>query len=96
MKDIITIDRIIEKASPDQLAAALLIQLNGYVGQKTTEHLCNLSGSEIYRKQKTGTFPQKVHIGQGQRKAYRINDIQSWLEQPTTWRAEMNGAAERT
>lgn|GEM_PF-3563680 len=90
------LEKKIAEISPDTLAASLLIQLNGYIGQKTAEHLCNLSGSEIYRKQKAGTFPRKVHIGQGQRKAYRISDIQSWLEQPTTWTTENNGAAERT
>lgn len=77
------LEKIAAQFTAHEITASLLIQLNGYIGQKMVERLCNLSGSEIYRRQIAGTFPIKHHIGKGQRKAYRIKDIQEWLSDPT-------------
>ncbi|MBO6516070.1 MAG: AlpA family phage regulatory protein [Bacteroidia bacterium] len=76
---------IIAEINKCEITAALLVSLNGYVSQKTVEHLSTLSSSEIYRRQQAGKFPQKVDIGNGQRKAFRIRDVCSWLENPTGW-----------
>ena len=77
--------QVVSNLEPNEVGAALLIQLNGYVAQNLVQELSTLSASEIYRRQQAGTFPEKVHIGNGQRKAYRIQDIRSWLDNPTDW-----------
>ncbi|MAE86194.1 MAG: hypothetical protein CMB80_25900 [Flammeovirgaceae bacterium] len=91
----------LESASPfvesdsSRIIASLIIEMNGFLGQKTVEVLSDLSHTEIHRRQRAGTFPKKEFIGDGQRKGYRAKEIQLWLKNPVTWK-ENNGAAERT
>lgn len=86
--------KVTQQADPSKILTFLMLELNGFLGQKEVERLSSLSGSEIYRRQRAGTFPFKVPIGNGQRKGYRAREIKTWLDNPTGW-AE-TGAAERT
>lgn len=49
--------------------------------------ITGLSRTELYRRIKSGTFPQPIRIG-AQSVAWRSSDINRWLDSPMTFRAE--------
>lgn len=70
---------ILNQANPHDIAAALHIQLNGFVDESTVERITGLSRTERYRMRVQGTFPQ-MHTIKGKVKGWRIKDIQKWLD----------------
>lgn len=71
-----------------QLVAALMIQSNALISIKTAELLCSISRQEIDRRVHSGSFPKPEKLSsedKATRKAFRLNDIQSWLKSPTTY-----------
>lgn len=82
--DVILID-------PDEEAeviAHLLLKMNAFVSIKTAEIASTLDKTTQYRERKAGRFP-KLHsiTALGQRKAYRIQDVKQWLENPCSYSA---------
>lgn len=74
-----------------QLMASLMIQSNALVSIKTATILCSISRQEIDRRIHKGTFPTPEKLSSESnaiRKAFRINDIQSWLKEPSKFRIE--------
>ena len=71
---------------PDQeteVIAKLLLEFNAFVSIKTVETITTLDKITQYRMRKVGKFPKLICLTpQGRRKAYRLKDIQNWLENP--------------
>ncbi|WP_086930238.1 helix-turn-helix transcriptional regulator [Agarilytica rhodophyticola] len=68
-----------------QLTAALMLQTNALVSIKTVTKLCSLSRQEIDRRVYNGTFPKPQKLSKQDnaiRKAFRLHDIQIWLDDP--------------
>jgi len=77
---------------PDQetkVVTQLLIDMNAFISIKTTEIATTLDKTTQYRERKAGRFP-KLHsiTALGQRKAYKIQDVKQWLENPCAYSAE--------
>ncbi len=73
-----------------QLVASLMIQSNAFVSIKTAAKLCAISRQTIDRRIHQGTFPTPEKLSSEDkaiRKAFRIQDIQEWLNSPITYRA---------
>lgn len=74
---------------PDQEAevvAQLLLQMNAFVSIKTAEIATTLDKMTQYRERKTGHFPDLIPLTQhGRRKAYRIQDLKTWLADPQNY-----------
>ncbi len=45
---------------------------------------CGLSSSTIYKRVREGTFPNPIQLG-GRLIAWRADDIELWLENPSLW-----------
>jgi predicted DNA-binding transcriptional regulator AlpA len=75
---------ITEQSEEGATIAALMIQMNAFLDQKTVEQLTGLSHMEIYRMRVEGKFPQMQTI-RGRRKGYRVREVQSWLDDPEKW-----------
>ncbi len=73
-----------------QLVASLMIQSNAFVSIKTAAKLCSISRQTIDRRIHQGTFPVPEKLSSEDKaikKAFRIKDIQQWLNSPLTYRA---------
>ena len=74
---------------PDQEAevvAHLLLKLNGFVSVRTAELATTLDKSTQYRERVKGKFPRLIPLThQGRRKAYRLEDLKNWMENPTEY-----------
>ncbi|MFL1013254.1 helix-turn-helix transcriptional regulator [Flavisericum labens] len=74
---------------PDQekeVVIGLLLETNAFVSIKTAEILTTLDKTTQYRERKEGRFP-KLHslTHHGRRKAYRVQDLKNWLENPKSY-----------
>jgi len=68
-----------------QLVASLMIQSNAFISIKTAAKLCSISRQTIDRRIHQGTFPVPEKLSSEDkaiRKAFRIKDIQQWLNSP--------------
>ena len=74
---------------PDQEAevvAHLLLKLNAFVSVRTAELATTLDKSTQYRERVKGKFPKLISLTyQGRRKAYRLQDLKIWLENPVEY-----------
>jgi len=73
-----------------QLVASLMIQSNAFISIKTAAKLCSISRQTIDRRIHDGTFPIPEKLSSEDnaiRKAFRIKDIQQWLNSPLTYRS---------
>lgn len=68
------------KCDPSRVVASLIIELNGFLDEKTVEQITGLSRTERYRMRTAGTFPEMKTI-KGKIKGWRVNDIQAWLDE---------------
>ena len=67
----------------EAVIAALMIKLNAYVSIGVAKRLTTLDKTTQYRERIKGNFPQLVSLTpQGRRKAYRIQDLKKWLDDP--------------
>lgn len=69
-----------------RLLASLMLQSNALVSIKTAVSLCSISRQEIDRRVHSGTFPAPIKLSGEEksiRKAFRINDIEEWLADPS-------------
>jgi len=73
-----------------EVVASLMIQSNAFISIKTAAKLCSLSRQSIDRRIQQGTFPPCQRLSSDDkaiRKAFRIRDIQQWMDSPITYRA---------
>ncbi|MGB5943297.1 MAG: hypothetical protein WBG71_10475 [Leeuwenhoekiella sp.] len=79
---------------PDQEAevvAHLMLKMNSFVSIETAELVTTLDKTTQYRERIKGHFPIPVSLTrQGRRKAYRIDDLKSWLEDPSKYNNEVH------
>lgn len=71
-----------------RLVASLMIQTNALISIKTAVKLCSISRQEIDRRVHNGTFPIPIKLSGDEksiRKAFRINDIEVWLLDPSSY-----------
>lgn len=80
---------LIDPDEETKVVIQLLIDMNAFVSIKTAEIATTLDKTTQYRERKQGRFP-KLHpiTALGQRKAYRIQDVKRWLENPCSYSAE--------
>ncbi|GAB5476322.1 MAG: hypothetical protein Mars2KO_44210 [Maribacter sp.] len=83
--DVILID-------PDEEAeviAQLLLKMNAFASIKTAEIATTLDKVTQYRERKAGRFPKLVPLNHhGRRKAYRLQDLKNWLENPENYQQD--------
>ena len=71
-----------------RLMASLMLQTNALISIKTAVKLCSISRQEIDRRVHNGTFPLPIKLSGDEksiRKAFRINDIEVWLADPSSY-----------
>ena len=70
--------------------AALMIKLNAFVSIAAAEKITTLDKITQYRERSKGNFPKPVSITSlGRRKAYRLNDLQKWLDDPENYKVRL-------
>ena len=74
-----TIIPLLSEADHSRVVATLMIELNGFLDEKTVEQLTGLSRTERYRMRIEGSFPEMKTI-KGKIKGWRVSDIQTWLD----------------
>ena len=64
------------------IIAELMMKMNGFVSIEAAETITTLDKTTQYRERRKGKFPAPIEItSSGRRKAYRINDLLSWIKQ---------------
>ena len=77
---------LIDPDEEAEVVAHLLLKMNAFISIKTAEIATTLDKMTQYRERKEGRFPKLVSLTHhGRRKAYRINDIRAYLENPTEY-----------
>lgn len=70
----------------DEVPPSLLLEMNAFMSEKAVIKATSLSRSSLHRKRLVGEFPQPESISAG-RVAYRVRDVQDWLQDPQAWSA---------
>ena len=79
---------LIDPEEEPKVVAELLLKMNAFVSIKTAEIATTLDKVTQYRERKAGRFPKLYSITyHGQRKAYKIQDLQNWLEAPQSYKS---------
>jgi hypothetical protein len=74
---------LIDPDQEDKVIAHLLLELNAFVSVKTAEIATTLDKVTQYRERKAERFPELISLTpHGRRKAYRLQDLKSWFENP--------------
>lgn len=74
---------LIDPDEETKVVAELLLKMNAFISIRTAEIATTLDKVTQYRERKAGRFPKLHPITQGgQRKAYRLQDLKSWIENP--------------
>lgn len=77
---------LIDPEEEAEVVAHLLLKMNAFVSIKTAEIATTLDKATQYRERKEGHFPKLVSLTRhGRRKAYRIQDLKNWLENPSQY-----------
>ncbi len=66
------------------LNAELMLRLNAFLSERDVLQVTSLSRASLHRKRLAGAFPEPEEISDG-RVAYRIRDIEAWLQNPRGW-----------
>jgi len=78
-KSVILIDPDMEK----EVVIGLLLEMNAFASIKMAEILTTLDKATQYRERKVGRFPKLYSLTKhGRRKAYKIQELLSWIENP--------------
>lgn len=79
---------LIDPDEEPKIVAALMENVNAFVSIKTVEIMTTLDKTTQYRERKSGRFP-KLHslTHHGRRKAYKIQDLKNWLENPAEYKS---------
>ena len=80
---------LIDPGEEIKVVARLLLDMNAFASIKTAELATTLDKATQYRERKEGRFP-KLHCltHHGRRKAYKIKDLKSWLDNPLDYKSE--------
>ena len=79
---------LIDPDEEAEVVAHLLLKMNAFVSIKTAELATTLDKMTQYRERKEGRFPRLVSLTHhGRRKAYRIQDLKNWLENPCAYQS---------
>lgn len=79
---------LIDPDEEAKVVAELLLKMNAYVSIKTAEVATTLDKVTQYRERKARRFPKLHSITyHGQRKAYKIQDLKAWLDNPQSYRS---------
>lgn len=77
---------LIDPEEEAKVVAELLLRMNAFVSIKTAELATTMSETMQYRERIEGRFPNLVSLNHhGRRKAYRIQDLRNWLENPSDY-----------
>lgn len=80
---------LIDPDEEAEVVAHLLLKLNAFVSIKTAEIATTLDKATQYRERKAGNFPKLIPLTHhGRRKAYRLQDLKKWLEDPSSYNLE--------
>jgi len=75
---------------PDEevkVVAALMENMNAFISIKTAEIMTTLDKTTQYRERIEGRFPKLIVLNHhGRRKAYRIQDLKDWLNNPANYK----------
>ncbi|KAB8155083.1 hypothetical protein EZY14_004155 [Kordia sp. TARA_039_SRF] len=78
---------LIDPEQEAKVVAELLLSMNAFVSIKTAEIATTLDKVTQYRMRKEKRFPQLYRLNHhGYRKAYRLNDLAKWIENPKTYK----------
>jgi len=78
---------LVDPDEEPKVIAHLLIQMNAFASIKTAELATTLDKATQYRERKAGRFPKLHCLNQyGRRKAYKLQDLKNWLENPADYR----------
>lgn len=78
---------LIDPDEEAEVVAQLLLKMNAFVSIKTAEIATTLDKTTQYRERKEGRFPKLVSLTHhGRRKAYRIQSLKDWLENPSEYK----------
>ncbi|MEM1258949.1 MAG: hypothetical protein AAF849_00740 [Bacteroidota bacterium] len=79
---------LIDPDEEAEVVVHLLLKMNAFASVKTAELATTLDKTTQYRERKQGRFP-KLHklTKTGRRKAYRINDLKIYLENPSEYKS---------
>lgn len=70
----------------------LWFKLNGFVSIEAAEAITTLDKTTQYRERLRGRFPKLISLtSQGRRKAYRIQDLKAWLDNPQNYSQKKAG-----
>lgn len=80
---------LIDPDEEAEVVAHLMLKMNAFISVRTAELATTLDKVTQARERKSGRFPKLYKLSSNvRRKAYRINDIKSYLENPTEYRQE--------
>ncbi len=79
---------LIDPEEEPKVVAALMENMNAFVSIRTVEIMTTLDKMTQYRERKEGRFPQLTPLTHhGKRKAYRINDLKDYLNDPQNYKS---------
>ncbi len=77
---------LIDPQEETKVVAELLLRMNAFISIPTAEIATTMSEAMQYRERNEGRFPQLVNLNHhGRRKAYRIQELAKWLEDPLNY-----------
>ena len=80
---------LIDPTEEKEIIVGLLLEMNAFASIKTAEIATTLNKTTQYRERKAGRFPKLYSLTlHGRRKAYKIQDLKNWLENPTGYQQE--------
>lgn len=82
-------EQLLLEHSNDKLIAELMLKMNAFVSIEAAEKITTLDKTTQYRERVKGRFPKPVTITHlGRRKAYRIQDLVKWSDNPTSYQMD--------
>ena len=79
---------LIDPDEEAEVVAHLLLKMNAFASVKTAEIATTLDKMTQYRERKVGRFPKLVSLTHhGRRKAYRIQDLRNWIDDPENYKS---------
>ncbi len=80
---------LIDPDEEAEVVAQLLLKMNAFASIKTAEIATTLDKVTQYRERKAGRFPKLIALNHhGRRKAYRLQDLKNWLEDPENYQQD--------
>jgi len=81
---------LIDPDEEPKVIAHLLIEMNAFASIKTAELATTLDKTTQYRERIAGRFPKLYSLTHhGRRKAYKLQDLKTWLENPADYQTNL-------